>query len=130
MLKRFEMGEIIRILIIDGYSTVKNILKIQLEQQVDMKVVGDGEVGSFALNEVIQIRPDVILMDLDTQFERIMDMAHQMRAALLTIPIIFLSLNDTEGIQQGARNILGSSFVVKEGNPANLLREIHSVSKK
>ena len=124
------MGEIIRIFIIDGYSAVKNILKIQLEQQVDMIVVGDGEVGSLALDKVIQVRPDVILMDLDTQFERIMDMAHQMRAALITIPIIFLSLNNTKGIQQGARNILGSSFVLKDGNPANLIREIHNVLNK
>jgi DNA-binding NarL/FixJ family response regulator len=109
---------------------VKNILKIQLEQQADMKVVGDGEVGSLALDEVIQLRPDVILMDLDTRFEGIIDMAHQMRVALINIPIIFLSVNDTEGIQQVARNILGSSFVLKEGNPANLIREIHNVLNK
>jgi DNA-binding NarL/FixJ family response regulator len=124
------MGEIIRIFIIDGYTTVKRILKIQLEQQANMKVVGDGEVGSLTLAEVIHHRPDVILMDLDTQFERIMDMAHQMRIALLTIPIIFISLNDTEGIQQAVRNILESSFVLKEGNPANLIKEIYDVSKK
>jgi two-component system, NarL family, response regulator NreC len=128
MLKRFEMGEIIRIFIIDGYSTVKNILKIQLEQQADMTVVGDGEVGSDTLDELIQTRPDVILMDLDTQFEGIIDMAHQMRVALINIPIIFLSVNDTERVQIAARNILGSTFVVKEGNPANLIKEIHSVS--
>lgn len=124
------MVEIIRILIIDGYATVKNVLKIQLEQQADMKVVADGEAGSFALDEVIQVRPDVILMDLDTQFERIIDMARRMRVAFINIPIIFLSVNDTEGIEQAARNIFGSTFVVKQGNPANLIREIHSVSKK
>lgn len=124
------MGEIIRILIIDGYSAVKNILKIQLEQQADMIVIGDGEVGTLTLDEVIQNQPDVILMDLDTHFERIIGMAHLMRAALINIPIIFLSLNDTEGFQQAARNILGTTFVLKEGNPANLIREIQGVLKK
>lgn len=124
------MGEIIRIYIIDGYSAVKNILTIQLEQQKNMKVVGDGEAGTLTLDEVIQNRPDVVLMDLDTQFERIIGMAHQMRAALLNIPIIFLSLNNTEGFQQATRNILGSTFVLKEGNPANLIREIQNVLKK
>jgi DNA-binding NarL/FixJ family response regulator len=124
------MGEIIRIFIIDGYSAVKNILKIQLEQQADMKVIGDGEVGTLTLDEVIQNQPDVILMDLDTHFERIIGMAHLMRAALINIPIIFLSLNDTEGFQQAARNILGTTFVLKEGNPANLIREIQGVLKK
>jgi chemotaxis response regulator CheB len=130
MIKRYEMGEIIRIFIIDGYSTVKNILKIQLEQQADMKVVGDGEVGSLTVDEVIQTQPDVILMDLDTQIEKIIDMAHQMRVALINIPIIFLSLNDTEGIQRAARNILGTTFVLKEGNPANLIIEIQNVSRR
>jgi DNA-binding NarL/FixJ family response regulator len=130
MIKRYEMGEIIRIYIIDGYSAVKNILTIQLEQQKNMKVVGDGEAGTLTLDEVIQNRPDVVLMDLDTQFERIIGMAHQMRAALLNIPIIFLSLNNTEGFQQATRNILGSTFVLKEGNPANLIREIQNVLKK
>lgn len=124
------MGEIIRIFIIDGYSTVKNILKIQLDQQADMKVVGDGEVGSYTLDEVIRVGPDVILMDMDTQFERITDMAHQMRAASINIPIIFLSVNDTEGVQLAARNILRSTFVAKEGNPATLIKEIYSVSRK
>ena len=124
------MGEIIRIFIIDGYSTVKNILKIQLEQNKDMKVVGDGEAGSFILGEVIQMKPDVILMDLDTQFEKIMDMAYRMRVAFINIPIIFLSVNNTERNQQAARYILGSTFVLKEGNPANLIMEIQSVQKK
>jgi DNA-binding NarL/FixJ family response regulator len=130
MIKRYEMGENIRIFIIDGYSAVKSILKIQLEQQAYMKVVGDGEVGSLTLDEVIQNKPDVILMDLDTQFEKIIGMAHLMRTELLNIPIIFLGLNDTEGFQQAARNILGSSFVLKEGNPANLIREIQNVIEK
>jgi DNA-binding NarL/FixJ family response regulator len=124
------MGEIIRIFIIDGYFAVKNILKIQLEQQAGMKVVGDGEVGSLTVGEVIQIRPDVILMDLDTQFERIIDMAHQIRVAHINIPIIFLSLNDTVGIQQATRNILGTTFVLKEGNPANLILVVQNVSKR
>jgi DNA-binding NarL/FixJ family response regulator len=123
------MGELIRIFIIDGYATVKNILKIQLEQQADMIVVGDGEVGPGTLDEVIQINPDVILMDLDTRFEGITDMAHQMRVASINIPIIFLSVNDSEGVRLTARNILRSTFVVKEGNPDNLIKEIYSISQ-
>ncbi|MBN2470782.1 MAG: response regulator transcription factor [Anaerolineae bacterium] len=54
----------IRILIVDDHAVVRQPLKLYLDLDPDLSVVGEATNGQEAIEKTRQLRPDVILMDL------------------------------------------------------------------
>ena len=54
----------IRILLVDDQAVVREGLKSMLAPEPDMKVVGEAGDGKQALRLVIELAPDVVLMDV------------------------------------------------------------------
>ena len=57
------MGEI-RLLIVDDHPVVRDGLRGMLESQPDFEVVGEAGDGSEAVQQVENLKPDIVLMDL------------------------------------------------------------------
>jgi DNA-binding NarL/FixJ family response regulator len=55
----------IRVLIVDDHRILREGVRILLENQPDMEVVGEGDNGRIALQLVEKHLPDVVLMDLN-----------------------------------------------------------------
>lgn len=58
------MGDQIRVLVVDDHPVVRQGLRMFLDLQDDIAVVGEGADGAEALDLVAQLRPDVVLLDL------------------------------------------------------------------
>lgn len=56
---------IIRILIVDAQNSICERLKLLLETEADLAVVGVAEDGAIAINQVEFLQPDVVLMALE-----------------------------------------------------------------
>jgi DNA-binding NarL/FixJ family response regulator len=54
----------LKVLLVDDQELVRSGLRLILEAQHDIEVVGEAEEGATALTLVEQVRPDVVLMDL------------------------------------------------------------------
>jgi DNA-binding NarL/FixJ family response regulator len=54
----------IRLLLVDDQSLIRQGLKAMLELEPDLQVVGSAENGETALEQVATLRPDVVLMDV------------------------------------------------------------------
>jgi two-component system response regulator DegU len=122
------MDKIIRILIVDGYPIVKRMLKMQIELEPDLLVVGEGEMGSPVVDRVTQLEPDVILVDLDTPGETAIASARTLRAAFPQIPMLILSLDDDEVYHNLAAEIGATGFIQKQGSSAILIEAIRQAA--
>lgn len=58
------MGEAIRVLIVDDQRLMRDGLRVLLEVQEGLAIVGEGGNGVEALAQVAATRPDVVLMDV------------------------------------------------------------------
>lgn len=54
----------IRILIADDHAMVRMGLRVLLETEPDLEVVGEAKNGEAAVAEALRLRPDVVVMDL------------------------------------------------------------------
>lgn len=57
-------GRKIRVLLVDDHAVVRQGLRMFIEMQNDMEVVGEGSDGLEAVELAAQLHPDVILLDL------------------------------------------------------------------
>ena len=58
------MSESIRILIADDHTIVRQGLARLLEEQSDLKVVGEATNGQTAVDQALALKPDIIIMDI------------------------------------------------------------------
>jgi len=59
-----EPGRPLRIVLADDHATVRQGLKLLIDAQADMQVVGEAGDGRAAIDRVEQFKPDVIVMDI------------------------------------------------------------------
>ena len=54
----------IRLLLVDDHAVVRTGLRMMPEGESDIDIAGEAENASEALNQISQLNPDVILMDI------------------------------------------------------------------
>ncbi|MCS7256757.1 MAG: response regulator transcription factor [Thermomicrobium sp.] len=115
----------IRVLIVDDHDLFREGLRQLIETDETIEVVGEAASGQEALQLVEQLRPDVVLMDINMPgmdgIRATEAIAHQYR----DVHVIMLTMYDDEeyvlhAIRAGAR-----SYLVKNSKPDELLRAIH-----
>ncbi len=121
------MNEPIRILVADDHPIVRRGISMCLSHQTRIVLVGEAADGREALGKVRELRPDVVLMDIDMPQMNGMAVTDLLRRELPDIKVIILSTcSNTEYVMRiiecGARG-----FVLKEAPPAELMQAIESV---
>jgi len=121
------MNEQIRILVVDDHPIVRRGISMCLNHQTRIQVVGEAADGREALVKVRELRPDVVLMDIDMPQMNGMAVTDLLRREMPDIKVIILSMcSNTEYVMRiiecGARG-----FVLKEAPPAELVQAIETV---
>jgi DNA-binding NarL/FixJ family response regulator len=114
----------IRVLVVDDHAVVRQGLRMFIEMQSDMEVVGEGSNGVEAVEMAARLEPDVILLDLMMPemdgieaTRRILERTPQARVLILT------SFGDDDkvfpAIRAGAQG-----YLLKDIQPGELMRAV------
>ncbi len=117
----------IRVLLADDHGIVRDGLRVLLENESDMTVVGEAENGRQAIRQVSELCPDVVVMDIAMPELNGIDATHSVLEICPDTRVVILSmLSTTEHIfrafQSGARG-----YVLKESAGVELVAAIRSV---
>ena len=123
------MTEAIKILIADDHPIVRQGLATVLNQEEDLEVVGLAENGLEAVDRARELRPDIILMDLQMPEMDGVEAIRQIKEEAPDIGIIILTTYDADdyifrGIEAGARG-----YLLKDSPPEEVLKAIRTVDK-
>jgi len=123
------MAEPIRIVIADDHPIVRQGLAAVLEQEEDFKVVSQAGNGLEAVAQARELRPDIILMDLQMPEMDGVEAIQKIKEEAPNIGIIILTTYDTDdyifrGIEAGARG-----YLLKDSPPGEVLNAIRAVYK-
>lgn len=115
----------IRVMIVDDAATIRSALKIMIRREPDMEVVGTAANGMDAVRMAADLKPDIILMDIEMP---IMNGIEATEAIMDTNPVpvlIFSSVaaeaapRTLEALDKGAVDFItkdGSSSAIDIGN--------------
>ena len=117
----------LRVLIADDHAIVRQGLRDILEAQGSVLVVGEAENGADAVERAAELRPDVVLMDLQMPEVDGLEGLRRLHAESPELPVIVLTTFETEGSVGQALTAGARGYLLKDTSPADLVAAIHSV---
>lgn len=123
------MSARIRVLICDDHSLFREGLRAILREQPAFEVVGEARNGIEAVEFTRQLRPDVVLMDIDMPELSGLEAARRIVAARLPSKVLILSLYDDEDLIAGCLDAGAAGYVLKDGPTSQLLFALEAVHR-
>ncbi|MGI9022083.1 MAG: response regulator [Acidimicrobiales bacterium] len=107
-------GEAIRVLVADDHELFRRGLKIVLEAEGDIVVVGEAPDGEVAVAKAAELAPDVILMDVRMPHLDGIEATRRIRRSFPTSRIIVLTVSDEEDDLFDAVKAGANGYLLKE----------------
>ena len=119
----------VRVLITDDHLIVREGLRLILETAEGIEIVGEASDGAECLQLVGELKPDVVLMDLQMpRVDGITAIDHLRNENPEVAIVILTTYNEDDlmirGLQAGARG-----YLLKDTNRENLLDTIHAAAR-
>jgi two-component system response regulator NreC len=119
----------IKILVADDHVVLRTGLKMLLNAQPDIKVVGEAGNGSEVVQLATALQPDLILLDLSMPGLGGLETLPLLRKVVPTIRILILTMHDDESYLRQALHEGVAGYVLKKVADSELIAAIHSVMR-
>lgn len=117
----------IRVLIADDHVAVRRGVSTLLSSSREVQVCGEADNGADALAKAVELRPDIILLDIAMPIMNGFQVAAALRDKLPETPILFLSVYDTPQMIQEAKRVGVRGFVSKGAVTKTLLEAVEAL---
>ncbi len=125
-MKAYLRSEVIKIAIADDHKILKEGIKRVLSFYKDIKVIADADNGKHLLNILLEIEPDVILLDLQMPVMDGITVLPEIRKKYPNIKVIILSMHNDVLIISKLLKIGAHSYLLKDSDPSTIYATIKS----
>lgn len=117
----------IRVLLVDDHTMVREALRTVLEQDKDLKVVGEAGDGEEALRLTQELAPDVVVMDVALPGQSGIETTRRLLAKHPQVKVLALSTYLDRRIVQQMLDVGARGYIVKSAAGSELRRGILSL---
>jgi two-component system, NarL family, response regulator NreC len=122
------MAGTLRILLADDHATVRQGLKLLIDTQPDMRVVGEASDGNEVLQQAQALKPDIVVMDISMPGMNGLIATRTLKRVQPNVVIVALTRHDDETYLEELLRAGASGYVLKQSAPMEFLRAIRAVS--
>ena len=119
----------IRILIVDDHSVVRQGLRFLLEHEAGIEVIGDCPDGESAVRAVDDLVPNVILLDLQMPGMGGIAALRQMKARSPSTQVIVLTSHQGDELVFDAVRAGATSYLLKTAGVEEVVRAVHAAAR-
>jgi DNA-binding NarL/FixJ family response regulator len=119
----------IRILLVDDQTLVRQGFKVLLEAQADLQILGEAENGQAAIAQVEALQPDVVLMDVRMPGMDGVAATQQITQRFPATKILVLSTFDDDDYVARAMQYGAKGYLLKDSHIEDVAQAIRAVYK-
>ena len=120
---------LIKILLCDDHAVVRMGLKMLLNNNKDIEVIGEASEGDEAIRLAQELKPNVVIMDLSMPHGKDgLTATTELKKLMPEVAILILTMHDDEEYLFRAIQVGASGCILKSAPQEELLRAIRSVS--
>ncbi len=123
------MPDPVRIMIADDHTIVRQGLARMLNDQPDLSVVGEAMNGRMAVDKALELRPDIVIMDIAMPQMNGIEAAKRIRRSLPKTKIVILSMYSHEHYIHDLLEAGISGYLLKESSGSDIVHAIHAAMK-
>ena len=125
--KTLSADKMVRILLVDDHKVLRDGLRVLLEDEGDLRVVGEAGTGAQALEMAQSLAPDVIVLDLGLPDMSGLDVIRAIRGREDNVRIVVLSMYSRREFVVPAIEAGCDGYVPKSSTHTSLLQAIRTV---
>ena len=119
----------IRILLVDDHTLMRTGVRMVLQAEPDMEVVGEAARGDEGVQMAIDLRPDVVLMDLSMPGIGGLEATRQIADASTGARVLVLTVHAEEEYLMPVLEAGGSGYVTKHSADTDLVEAVRVVAR-
>jgi two-component system response regulator NreC len=122
------MDKIFRILIAEDHGTVRDGIKMILDSQDDMQVVGEAEDGRRAVELARELNPDIVVMDISMPKLNGLKAAAMLKRIAPEIKILTLTRHTDDAYLQEVLQAGVSGYALKQSVSTELIKAVRLIA--
>ena len=123
------MSDAVKLFVVDDHAILREGLKMLLEDEEGMVVIGESDNGRDALHAIAECRPDVVIMDISMPSLNGLEATRRLKKDLPDIKVIILTMHDSEQFLIEALDAGACGYVAKRDAKLDLILAVKSVMK-
>jgi two-component system, NarL family, response regulator NreC len=117
----------IRVLLADDHAVLRAGLRLLIDGEADMQVIAEAADGNEALSQVVEMQPDVALVDLSMPGNEGVGVVVRVSRHAPGTRVLVLTMHDHPAFADAALAAGASGYIVKDADADELLDAIRSV---
>lgn len=117
-----------RVLLADDHQLMRSGIRLMLEREPDLSVVGEAGDGREAVALAKSLKPDVVVMDIGMSNLNGIEAAQQMTGDRPEIAVVMLSMHSDESYVLRALKAGARGYLLKDSAEADLIKAVHAVA--
>jgi DNA-binding NarL/FixJ family response regulator len=126
---QWETWRMLRVLIADDHGIVRSGIRLLLERQADIEVVGEAADGAEARDLTVRERPDLAILDVKMPKLTGLQATREIKRQAPEVSVLILSMHDDERYLFEALKAGASGYVLKTQADTDLLAAIRAVER-
>lgn len=118
----------LRILLAEDHEIVRHGIKLLVDSQTDLEVIGEAGNGEIAVKMANELKPDIIVMDVSMPLLNGLKATRKIREKSAQMKILILTRHTDDGYLQQLLCAGANGYVLKQSAPEDLIRAIRVVA--
>lgn len=119
-----------RILIADDYDAARRALRRLVEEYAGWEVCGEAVDGRAAVRKVSELKPDLVILDLEMGMVDGLSAAREITAAMPCLPIVLCTVFATDALERESQESGVRAVVNKNEAGSTLVSVIEDLLKR
>ena len=122
------MADQVRILLADDHPVVRKGLRMAIEEDVGLSIVGEAADGEAALALIVELLPQIAVLDIDMPKLDGFQVAREIAARHLPVATIFLTMHTGEDPFRAAMDLRAKGYILKDSAMLEIVAGIRAVA--